>query len=96
MWANDEGGGCRGRVGALLWLHGGALPFQGLVSGDDYEGALREYRWGLRSRAGDFIESRFDPFDDEGGSLWVLMAPFRGAHIYIFIFVTFIKHLIPK
>ena len=66
MWASDEGGGCRGRVGALLWLHGGwALPFQGIVSGDDYEGALREYRWGLRSRAGDFVGSRFDPFDDE-------------------------------
>ena len=44
---------------------GGALPFQGIVSGDDYEGALREYRWGLRSRAGDFVGSRFDPFDDE-------------------------------
>jgi hypothetical protein len=44
---------------------GGALPFQGIVSGDDYEGALREYRLGLRSRAGDFVGSRFDPFDDE-------------------------------
>ena len=44
---------------------GGALPFQGIASGDDYEGALREYRWGLRSRAGDFMGTRFDPFDDE-------------------------------
>jgi hypothetical protein len=44
---------------------GGALPFQGIVSGDEYERALHEYRWGLRSRAGDFMGTRFDPFDDE-------------------------------
>jgi hypothetical protein len=41
------------------------LPFQGIVSGGDYDRALREYRWGLRSRAGDFVGSCFDPFDDE-------------------------------
>jgi hypothetical protein len=53
-------------VGALYWLHGGgALPFQGIVGLHDYEGALLEYRWGLRSRAGDFVGTRFDPFDDE-------------------------------
>ena len=41
---------------------GGALPFVGLVGEGDFEGALREYREGLGSRAGDFMGARFDPF----------------------------------
>ena len=43
---------------------GGALPFVGLVGEGDYRGALREYREGLGSRAGEFGGLRFDPFDD--------------------------------
>jgi hypothetical protein len=50
---------------ALYWLHGRGPALPGIVGGDDYEGALREYRWGLRSRAGDFVGMRFDPFDNE-------------------------------
>ena len=44
---------------------GGALPFVGLVSEGEYRGALREYRLGLGSRAGQFQGLRFDPFDEE-------------------------------
>ena len=44
---------------------GSALPFVGLVSETEYRGALREYRQGLGSRAGDFQGLRLDPFDDE-------------------------------
>ena len=44
---------------------GGALPFVGIVGEGDYRGALREYREGLGSRAGDFMGVRFDPFEEE-------------------------------
>ena len=44
---------------------GGALPFVGLVGEGDFLGALREYREGLGSRAGEFEGLRFDPYDDE-------------------------------
>ena len=55
-----------GRVG--VWCVGcmaGALPFVGLDSEGEFRGALREYREGLGSRAGDFMGSRFDPFEEE-------------------------------
>ena len=55
-----------GRVG--VWCSGclgGALPFVGLVGEGDFRGALREYREGLGSRAGDFAGLRLDPYDDE-------------------------------
>ena len=55
-----------GTVG--VWCVGcmsGALPFVGIVGEGDYVGALREFRAGLGSRAGDFMGARFDPFDDE-------------------------------
>ena len=55
-----------GREG--VWCVGcmsGALPFVGLGSDGDFAGALREYREGVGSRAGDFMGARFDPFDDE-------------------------------
>ena len=42
-----------------------ALPFVGLLSEADYKGALREYREGMGSRAGEFQDLRFDPFDEE-------------------------------
>ena len=44
---------------------GGALPFAGIVGQGEFRGALREYRMGLGSRAGEFEGLRFDPFDDE-------------------------------
>ena len=37
----------------------------GLEGEGEYRGALREYREGLGSRAGEFQGLRFDPFDDE-------------------------------
>ena len=49
---------------------GGALPFVGIVGEGDYRGALREYREGLASRAGEFLGLRFDPFDGEIGGSW--------------------------
>ena len=55
-----------GREG--VWCAGcvaGALPFVGIVGEGDYRGALREYREGVGSRAGDFRGARFDPFDEE-------------------------------
>ena len=55
-----------GRVG--VWCAvcmSGALPFVGLVGEGEFRGALREYREGLGSRAGEFEGLRFDPFDDE-------------------------------
>ena len=54
-----------GRVG--VWCAvclGGALPFVGLVGEGEFRGALREYREGLGSRAGEFEGLRFDPFDE--------------------------------
>jgi hypothetical protein len=54
---------------------GEALPFQWIVGGDEYEVALREYRWGLRSRAGDFVGARFNTFDDKiDGTLQVTIS----------------------
>ena len=44
---------------------GDALPFVGIVGQGDFTGALREYREGVGSRAGDFLGARFDPFDEE-------------------------------
>ena len=59
---------------------GGALPFAGLVSDGEFMGALREYREGLGSRAGDFQGLRFDPYDEEvRGALGGLDATLRGC-----------------
>ena len=44
---------------------GGALPFVGIVGQGDFDGALREYREGVGSRAGEFLGACFDPFDEE-------------------------------
>ena len=44
---------------------GGVLPFVGLGSEGEFEGALRDYREGLGSRSSEFMDLRFDPFDDE-------------------------------
>ena len=55
-----------GRVG--VWCAGclaGALPFGWIVSEVEHRGALREYREGVGSRAGEFQGVRFDPFDEE-------------------------------
>ena len=66
-----------------VWCPGctsGALPFVGLAAEGEYRGALREYREGLGSRAGDFVGLRFDPFDDEvRGALGELDAALRGC-----------------
>ena len=43
----------------------GALPFVGLVSEGEFRGALRDYREGLGSRSLEFMDLRFNPFDDE-------------------------------
>ena len=57
-----------------------ALPFVGLVREGDFRGALREYREGLGSRAGDFEGLRFDPFEEEArGVLGGLDATLRGC-----------------
>ena len=48
---------------------GDALPFAGIVGEGDFKGALREYRGGLGSRAADFVDLRFDPFDREVGAV---------------------------
>ena len=46
----------------------------------NYRRALREYREGLGSRAGEFEGLRFDPFDDEvSGALGGLGATLRGC-----------------
>ena len=59
---------------------GGVLPFAGLVGEGEFRGALREYREGLGSRAGEFEGLRFDPFDDEvRGALGGLDATLRGC-----------------
>ena len=41
------------------------LPFVSILSESEYRGAIREYREGLGSRAGEFQDLRFDPFDEE-------------------------------
>ena len=59
---------------------GGVLPFVGLAGEGEYRGALREYREGLGSRAGEFQGLRFDPFDEEvRGALGRLDATLRGC-----------------
>ena len=68
-----EGVWCSGCIG-------GALPFVGLVGEGEFRGALREYREGLGSRAGDFEGLRFDPFDGEvRAALGGLDATLRGC-----------------
>ena len=45
-----------GREGVwCLGCIGGALPFVGLVGEGEFRGALRDYRAGLGSRAGEFL-----------------------------------------
>ena len=64
VWGCGEGSwGGKGGVWCAGCL-GGVLPFVGLVGQGEYRGALREYREGLGSRAGEFEGLRFDPFDD--------------------------------
>ena len=59
---------------------GEALPFVGLVGEGEYRGALREYRAGLGSRAGEFQGLRFDPYDEEvRAALGGLDATLRGC-----------------
>ena len=43
----------------------GVLPFVGIVSESDFKAAVREYKEGLQSRAGQFQGLWLDPFDDE-------------------------------
>ena len=45
------------------------MPFAGIVGEGDFQGALREYRAGLGSRAADLMGLRFDPFDREVGAV---------------------------
>ena len=55
-----------GRVG--VWCPGclgDALPFVHIEAEGDFRGALRDYREGLGSRAGEFEGLRFDPFGEE-------------------------------
>ena len=42
-----------------------ALPFVGLTSEAEFKGALKEYREGLGSRAGQFEGLRLDPYDED-------------------------------
>ena len=59
---------------------GGALPFAGIVGEGDFRGALREYREGVGSRAGEFLGLRFDPFDGEvRGTLEGVDSTLRGC-----------------
>ena len=59
---------------------GDALPFVGIVGEGAFGAALREYREGVGSRAGDFLGARFDPFDDEvRGALGGVDATLRGC-----------------
>ena len=43
---------------------GREMPFVGLLAESDFKGALRDFREGLGSRAGDFQDLRLDPFDN--------------------------------
>ena len=57
MWCVWESGESEGvdELGVLYsGCIGGALPFLGIAAEGDYRGALREYREGLGSRAGEF------------------------------------------
>ena len=59
---------------------GGALPFVGIVGEGEYGAAVREYREGVGSRAGDFLGARFDPFDEEvRGALGGVDSTLRGC-----------------
>ena len=59
---------------------GDALPFAGIVGEGDFQGALREYREGVGSRAGEFSGLRFDPFDEEvRGTLAGVDSTLRGC-----------------
>ena len=61
-------------------MHWGALPFVGLVGEGEFRGALREYREGLGSRAGEFVGLRLDPYDEETrGVLGGLDGTLRGC-----------------
>ena len=42
-----------------------ALPFLGIVSEGEFKGAVKEFREGLRSKAREFEELRFNPFGEE-------------------------------
>ena len=59
-FARLEGAWCKSCVS-------GAIPFVGIVSESEFRTALREYREGLLSKAGEFQGLRLDPFDDEMG-----------------------------
>ena len=62
---------------------GGALPFGGIVSEGEFRGALRDYREGLGSRAGEFQGLRFDPYDDEvRGAIGGVGAALGGVCVY--------------
>ena len=65
MWTGGKSQGGREGGGLVCGMYGGALPFVGLQGEGEFRGALREYREGLGSRAGDFQDLRFDPFDEE-------------------------------
>ena len=65
MWEGGKSEGGRDGGGVVWWMHGGVLPFVGLESEGEFEGALRDYREGLGSRSSEFMDLRFDPFDDE-------------------------------
>ena len=52
----------------MVWCVGclsDALPFVWLSGEGEFKGALREYREGLGSRAGQFSGLRLDPYDEE-------------------------------
>ena len=52
----------------------------GLGAEGEFRGALREYREGLGSRAGEFEGLRFDPFDEEvRGALGRVDGALRGC-----------------
>ena len=59
-----------------------ALPFLNIEGESDFQKALREYREGLRSRAGDFQGLKFDPFgEEERGALGLLDGTLKGRNI---------------
>ena len=58
----------RGLGAGGVWCGGcmvGALPFVGLTSEGEFRGALRDFQLGLGTRSSEFMDLRFDPFDDE-------------------------------
>ena len=70
-----------GRVG--VWCPGclgRTLPFVHIEAESDFRGALRDFREGLGSRAGEFEGLRFDPFgDEERGALGNIDASLRNC-----------------